>query len=69
MQINGPGIEQRRKAKNLSRERLARLVNVSTGTIFRIERGQNTAAETLAAIATALEMPIEDMFIPNGEAA
>lgn len=70
MQINGQAIEAARTLKKLSRERLAREVDVSTGTILRIERGEgSTAAETIAAIAVALEMPIEDMFVPNGEAA
>lgn len=69
MQINGQGIKQARMTRKLSRERLAGLVNVSSGTILRIERGENTAAETLAAISVVLEMPIEDMFTTTGEAA
>lgn len=70
MKINGKAIETARTTKKLSRERLARAVDVSTGTILRIERGDgSTAAETLAAIAVALDMPIEEMFIPTGEAA
>lgn len=69
MQINGQGIKLARTTRNLSRERLARMVNVSSGTILRIERGENTAAETIAAIAVVLDMPIEDMFTTTGEAA
>lgn len=63
MKLDGAAVERARKSRSLSRERLARLVNCSTGTILRIERGDGgTAAETVAAIAVALDVPLDSLF-------
>lgn len=60
---------QHREAAGLSREKLARLADVSTSTIVRLEDGQVPGGVALARIARALEVPIEALIPadePNG---
>lgn len=48
-------LEQRRKDKGLSREKLAALAQVTSQTIWRIENGLNTTMKTHNKIIQALE--------------
>jgi transcriptional regulator with XRE-family HTH domain len=51
----GQMIERERKARKLSREQLAALVEVSENTIYRLETGANTTLETFFRTLHALK--------------
>jgi len=57
-----PRIKELRAERDLSQEDLARLANVTTGTIKRLERTGNATATTLRAVAAALGVPLDDLF-------
>lgn len=53
-----------RESKGLSQEKLARLADVANNTIIKIESGiiQNPTIETLAKIAKALDVKVDDLI-------
>lgn len=59
-------ISSERKARRLSRERLARLTDLSTSTIISLEKGIRAAGyDTLDAVLNAFDMHIE--IVKNNE--
>ncbi len=62
LEILGQNIAKFRKAKNLSQEKLAELVDLSREYITRVERGQkNISLKKLFAITDALEVNFYDL--------
>jgi len=62
LEILGQNIAKYRKAKNLSQEKLAELVDLSREYITRVERGQkNISLKKLFAITDALEVNFNDL--------
>ena len=57
-------VKRLREKAGLSQEKLARLADVSNNTLINIEAGKqdNPTIETLKKIATALNVPIEDLI-------
>lgn len=57
-------VKKLREKAGLSQEKLARLADVSNNTLINIEAGKqdNPTIETLKKIATALNVPIEDLI-------
>ena len=57
-------VKRLREKVGLSQEKLARLADVSNNTLINIEAGKqdNPTIETLKRIATALNVPIEDLI-------
>lgn len=55
-------LKELRKKKNISQEKLARIVNVSSKTIYRIEKTKNTDVQTAIKIAKALNSSVEEIF-------
>ena len=57
-------VNRLREKAGLSQEKLARLADVSNNTLINIEAGKqdNPTIETLKKIATALNVPIEDLI-------
>jgi transcriptional regulator with XRE-family HTH domain len=64
-------VQQQRQTKGWSTRRLAAAVGVHMAQIVRLEQGtvQSPHAETLAAIAEQLELPLADLFGLAGFAA
>jgi transcriptional regulator with XRE-family HTH domain len=61
-------IKDRRKKLNISQERLAEQVGVSTATISNLETGRNGFSDkTLAAVAEALKCRPVDLLLPMGD--
>ena len=59
----GKNLQNLRKSKNLSQEVLAFSSDIPISQVGRIERGEiNTTISTVKAIATALEINIQDLF-------
>lgn len=52
-----------RNKLGISQEKLARLVNVSTKTIYRIENNESTDVKTAIKIAKILNTTVEEIFI------
>ena len=62
----GQRIQYLRKEKKLTQEVLAELVGIDQKNISKIENGNNySAAETLTAIAKALEVDVYELFVFN----
>ncbi len=62
----GQRIQYLRKEKKLTQEGLAELVGIDQKNISKIENGNNyPAAETLTAIANALDVDIYELFVFN----
>lgn len=62
----GQRIQYLRKEKKLTQEALAELVGIDQKNISKIENGNNyPAAETLTAIANALEVDVYELFVFN----
>ncbi|MBX4889808.1 helix-turn-helix domain-containing protein [Rhizobium bangladeshense] len=60
-------IKERRKKLNISQEKLAERVGVTTATISNLETGRNGFTDkTLAAIAEALKCRPVDLLVPLG---
>ncbi len=55
-------IKELRLAKAWSQEQLAQLASVSVRTVQRIENGEQASLETLAAIASAFELGVTDLY-------
>ena len=57
-------IKKRRKEKGLSQDKLSRLADVAHATIIKIESGanKNPTIETLAKIAKALSVGVDDLI-------
>lgn len=55
-------ITKARKEKGLSQEKLAKLIDVSYKTIYRIEKNENTDVRTAIKIAKILEKTVEELF-------
>jgi len=51
-----------RDAQKISRERLARLADVSSATVFRLEQGQAIGTDNAQAIARALGVTVNDLL-------
>jgi transcriptional regulator with XRE-family HTH domain len=62
MILNGKLIQDARTAKKIGRANLSRQVGVDVKTIYNAEKGRNVQAHTLAKIALALEIPLDDLF-------
>lgn len=72
MELDGRAVERARKARGLSREKLARIADMSTRTIVRVEReGADPGVSFVARLAVALDVPLESLFTTpdNGSAA
>ena len=62
----GQRIQHLRKEKKLTQEVLAEMVGIDPKNISKIEKGNNyPAAETLSAIAKALEVDVYELFVFN----
>lgn len=60
----GKRIQALRKQKKLTQDKFAELVGIDPKSISKIENGNNyPSAETLAAIATALELNVYELFV------
>ncbi|MGH2692306.1 MAG: helix-turn-helix transcriptional regulator [Actinomycetota bacterium] len=55
-------VRELREEKGLSQEGLARLADVSTGTIRAVEKGQFPQFRTARAIARILEVTTDELF-------
>lgn len=55
-------ITKARKEKGLSQEKLAKLIDVSYKTIYRIEKNENTDVRTAIKIAKILGKTVEELF-------
>jgi transcriptional regulator with XRE-family HTH domain len=55
----GDEIRRRRKQRNLTQTDLAKLANVATTNVGKIERGAPVSTTTLRAVARALQLPAE----------
>jgi transcriptional regulator with XRE-family HTH domain len=63
-EIIGRNIRSERKLRNLSREELAEMMNLTTSHIGLIERGERGAtAVTLSRLARVLTTPIDSFFV------
>ena len=59
----GEHLQKIRKSKSLSQEALAFSSDIPISQVGRIERGEiNTTISTIKAIATALEIPVQELF-------
>ncbi|GAA4083879.1 helix-turn-helix transcriptional regulator [Nocardioides kongjuensis] len=61
--MNEPRIRDLRTARGWSQERLAEASGVAVRTIQRLEAGNDASLETLSLVATALEVPVRDLFV------
>lgn len=62
----GQRIQHLRKEKKLTQEVLAEMVGIDPKNISKIENGNNyPAAETLSAIAKALDVDVYELFVFN----
>lgn len=55
-------LKKLREKNKISQEKLARIVDVSSKTIYRIEKTKNTDVQTAIKIAKALNSNVEDIF-------
>ncbi len=57
-------IRKLRQKKGMTQDRLSKEANLALNTIVKIETGENPnpTLETLEKIATALEVPVSDLF-------
>lgn len=64
MQVNLEKIRALRKAKRMSQKEIAQKIGYKSGTGYHyIESGKrNVKAKTLAEIARALEVPVEELY-------
>lgn len=60
-------LEQKRKDKGLSREKLAAIAGVTAQTIWRIENGMNTTMKTHNKIIQALQNYTQDVTINDSD--
>lgn len=51
-----------RTEKGISQEKLARMIDVSSQTVYRIEKKLNTDVKTAIKIAKILNCKVEDIF-------
>lgn len=58
-------LKKKREEKKITQEQLARMVNVSNMTIYRIEKTLNTDVKTVIKIAKILECNVEEIFDEN----
>ncbi len=60
-------LEQKRKERNMSQQRLAEVSGVAQQTISKIENGEseNPGINTLHRLAVALECPLFDIYRPD----
>ncbi len=58
-------LKKKREEKKITQEQLARMVNVSNMTIYRIEKTLNTDVKTAIKIAKILECNVEEIFDEN----
>jgi transcriptional regulator with XRE-family HTH domain len=64
LQYVGQRIKKLRQSQNITQNQLAFEAGISTNQLGRIERGElNTGVSTLFAIADALNMEINELFI------
>ncbi len=63
LRLDGTEIQRIRQSHDLSREKLARLADVSTSTIIRMEREDADVGAGIAArVAVALGVSMEEIF-------
>src|SRR3954471_17237393 len=64
----GPTIRRLRQERELSQETLAASAHVSSGYLSKLERGvyKQPSFEVLSRIATALQIPVEEMYRAAG---
>lgn len=55
-------VTKARKEKGLSQEKLAKLIDVSYKTIYKIEKNENTDVRTAIKIAKILGKTVEELF-------
>lgn len=59
----GARIQEIRKSKNLTQEKLAEMINIDTPNLSNIERGKRfVSSETLTRIVKALEIEEKELF-------
>lgn len=66
--VLGQRIQDLRKSKKLTQDKLAELVGIDPKNISKIENGNNyPTAETLSSIAQALDVEIYELFLFDSE--
>ncbi len=66
--VLGQRIQDLRKSKKLTQDKLAELVGIDPKNISKIEKGNNyPTAETLSSIAQALDVEIYELFLFDSE--
>jgi len=68
-EVIGKNIRRHREERHWTQEQFAMIAGVDTRTIQRAESGQRLALETLKAIASALEITIDELSKDHQEAA
>jgi transcriptional regulator with XRE-family HTH domain len=68
-EVIGKNIRRHRDERNWTQEQFAMIAGVDTRTIQRAESGQRLALESLKAIASALELTIDELSKDHQEAA
>ncbi len=64
----GKRIQQIRKSRKITQERLAELINIDPKNVSKIENGNSyPSAETLTAIAIALNINVYELFVFNDD--
>lgn len=62
-QFSSHRLRERRQAAGLQREELALLVHRTAGAVYALERGHSLpSVGVLAALADALQCPVDDLF-------
>ena len=62
MTMNGTRIVDLRTQRGWTQERLAEASGVTVRTVQRLEAGNDASLDTLTRVATALEIPVRDLF-------
>ncbi|MCL2500339.1 MAG: helix-turn-helix domain-containing protein [Defluviitaleaceae bacterium] len=65
-EIIGKNIRTERQARNLSRDELAEMLDLTTSHMGLIERGERGAtAVTLSKLTRVLQLPVDNFFMPS----
>jgi transcriptional regulator with XRE-family HTH domain/tetratricopeptide (TPR) repeat protein len=62
---DGEKIRELRRRRGLSQERLAKAANLALNTIWKAEKGKRIALETLRLIANYLQVPVDELILPE----
>ncbi|WP_081704145.1 helix-turn-helix domain-containing protein [Photorhabdus temperata] len=65
LKMSGYRIKELRQSRAWSQEQLAELSSLSVRTIQRLENGEKASLETLAAIASAFNIKVTDLYSPE----